>query len=382
MLDSTLVPRIDAIATGTDADDWVARCDALLIEVGHIALRPGAEAVALIPGLDRLTPVLADRLRADAWQQRTHALNLAQLHAAVGEPIDGAKGWLRVAELVEHRRHEALGNARALFIRAGAYRAWLETQGERLPKDAGRIVQLLEARIRGTTDGILFTIEGLRWEELAAAVKEKLAPKAAPFVKAFPDDDFQPPVFSGVLSLGTVGGLFIDGVVARETPKAKTLLAQAADVRRAAGSVRAVWATPVSDAAELPATKASTATLSKKHAAFVKRVDALLGDCLEERRSDVRRFEGAPRAVISELGEALGDAFLDQGHNEAPSPRELLEHAPASATFDGHVVYPPRKDFRVGVVAVTLPTSGAPRGWKQSADEVVAKGKSTYLWWD
>ena len=70
--------------------------------------------------------------------------------------------------------------------------------------------------------------------------------------------------------------------------------------------------------------------------------------------------------MIAALGEALGPRFLDLEHNACPSPRRLLGATP-EATFDGHV---------------TLPTPAVPKDWKRSADEVVVREGSTYLWWD
>src|SRR5438128_893051 len=139
--------QIDALCRDTDADGWVEACDALVREAARLATAPTVELAPLLPALDRLTPALADRLRADAWQQRTHALPVAQLHEALGAPLDAARAWLRVAAVVEHRAHEARAKAERLFIRAGAYDEWLRASGEPPRPELARLVSALKDQL-------------------------------------------------------------------------------------------------------------------------------------------------------------------------------------------------------------------------------------------
>ncbi len=357
----------------------------------------------LLSQAEALTDRLQKTVAQDSWQWRTHVVSLAQLRERAGQLLSSARAWSHVAAVAPHRS-DAMANARALFLKANAFDEWLalvdsaaprieprlaaaQTPNERAVLERG--VPLLERFFSSPPSAPdTFPVQALTWETLEALAKEGLAPGAVDFLQAFPDDWTDAPTFDGLLVVAPRRpcGFFVSGVNARRTPRAKALLARATAVEGRFNRVIATWATPHSRGASVAApAPAPTLAPTTAEDRFTHLVRALLKDALREARGEVWTFEDAPWSTMESLAEGLGEAFLDARVNEAPSAREVLDQTRASrrsTAFGGHVVWPPRSDYRVTLTSLTTPATRVPAKWKKTADEVVVRGKRLYLWWD
>lgn len=101
--------------------------------------------------------------------------------------------------------------------------------------------------------------------------------------------------------------------------------------------------------------------------------------------ADVVRLVDMPTDVIHTIRRELGDSFLDDTHNAAPSPREMLavtETHASETTFGGFIVLPPRDDARITIDKVVTPITDAVRAWKDTADDFRELGSRVTCWWD
>lgn len=358
------------------------------------------DLAAATKSAEALLVELEETFPHDSWQWRMLVIAVAQLRGQSGDHLWAARAWVEVARVASHRS-EALPNARAAFLRAGAFDEWSELTDSKAPRMAPLLDQakkpaeralvldaipLLEAFFTGQQEreGV-FRAQGVDWKTLQALVKAKHAPKARPFLTSFPDSWTAPPVFHGVLALAAVPrGFFVTGVEATVTPKARALLKQASSSTRQFSRVIATWATPHAEVLP-PKPAPSIGESGPRKGGFEAVVKELLNTHLEESiGNDVWWFSGAPFATIEELGRELGASFLEDCANNCPPVSQLLEATRSHAkrtTFGGHVVWPPRRDARVTVDAVTTPAA-IPERWLETADEVVRRGRSTFLWWD
>lgn len=389
-----------ATMTGADARD------ALVSSIAKEAAGVHDERATkeLLTQAEALTDRLQKTVAQDSWQWRTHVISLAQLRERAGQLLSSARAWSHVAAVAPHRS-DAMGKARALFLKANAFDEWLALVDSAAPRIGPRLaaaqtpqeravlergVPLLERFFSSPpSEPHTFLVQALDWDTLEALSKEGFAPGAVDFLEAFPDDWTQAPTFDGLLVLAPRRpcGFFVSGVNAKQTPRAKALLARATTVEGRFNRVIATWATPHSAGASVALEPAPVPSLARTPAEdrFAHLVRALLKDALCEAPGEVWTFEDAPWSTMESLAESLGAAFLDTRVNKAPSTREVLDQTRASrrtTTFGGHVVWPPRSDYRVTLTSLTTPATRVPAKWKKTADEVVARGKRLYLWWD
>lgn len=234
-------------------------------------------------------------------------------------------------------------------------------------------------------------VTGVDWQTLDALEKAGCAPGAEEFLNACPPDYANGPTFDGVLVLppNPRSGFLIDGVNCKQSKKAKAFLVRANSVVRRFDRLIATWGHAPSDEAGSQTQNNQPVRaidgLSPTEAAFVRSVSESLRDYLSESSDEVWQFQDAPWATIESLAQVLGESFLDEQANDAPAHRVLIEKtAPArkNTHFGGHVVWPPRPDFRVSLTSVTTPSKRVAAAWKKTADEVVKTGQRLSLWWD
>lgn len=346
---------------------------------------------------EALIDELEARLPHDSWQWRMLVIAVAQLREQSGDHLWAGRAWLEVVRVASHRS-EALPKARAAFVRAGAFDEWSEVTETKAPRMAPLLsaakrqaeralvleaIPLLERFFSGKTEheGV-FQVRGVDWKTVSALVKASHAPKARPFLKAFPEDWTAPPLFDGELAMAPARpcGFFVTGVDAKMSPAARVLLARAASTTRRFSRVVATWETPHGTRP----TPAPSRKASRPRGGFEATVKRLLNEYLDESSGEVWSFSNVPHSLIEALGDALGAPFLEQCVNQSPPTSELLAATRSKAkqtTFAGHVVWPPRRDAGVRVDAVTTPAP-IPKHWLETADEVTRRGGSRALWWD
>lgn len=345
---------------------------------------------------EALVTQLEGTLAHDTWQWRTLVIALAQLRVRRDDHLGAARAWVVVAAVASHRS-DALPNARAAYVRAGAFDEWTEVTGSNAPRMAPVLelartdferslildaIPRLEDSFVGPTDrpGV-FAVRGIGRETLEALAEAKHAPEAKSFLSAFPHEWTSPPLFDGLLALPPAQpcGFFVSGVDAPVTRKGKSLLARATSSTRRFNRVLATWDTPHGAGEPPEPPPAEPEALSD----FERLVKSVLKDHLDASGGSLWRFSGVPFALIEALRERLGDQVDSQG-NACPPLSELLECTRPKAeatTFAGYVVWPPRPDARVTVDAVSTPVD-PPRTWRESADEVTRSGGLHHLWWD
>jgi hypothetical protein len=372
--------------------------DARIQQLAQQATQPlPAEQLAEVSSTaEALVAQLDDTLAHDTWQWRTLVIALAQLREQGNDHLGAARAWVVVAAVASHRS-DALPNARAAYLRAGAFDEWTEVTRSNAPRMAPVLEQArtaserslildtipwLEHSFVGPTErpGV-FAVQAITRETLEALVEAKHAPEAKAFLSAFPHEWTNPPLFDGLLALPPASpcGFFVSGVDAPMTGKGKALLARATSSSRRYDRVVATWDTPhgAGEPPEPPPPEPEPRT------DFERLVKSVLRDHLDASGRALWRFADVPFALIETLRARLGEQVDSQG-NACPPLSELLECTRSKAiatTFSGYVVWPPRADARVTVDAVSTPVE-PPAPWRESADEVSRSGGLHHLWWD